>query len=59
MLAQLRNYLGLAVAYTQMAGKAALLPPTPLRFDPSLLGRFAAAGVLTLGSIYVFVRFLA
>jgi putative inorganic carbon (hco3(-)) transporter len=51
--------LGLSVAYTRMADRAALLPPTPLRFDPPLLGRFAAAGVFTLASIYVFVRFLA
>ena len=51
--------LGLAVAYTQMASRAALAPPTPLRFDLPLLSRFAAAGVFTLASIYVFVRFLA
>ncbi len=51
--------LGLSVAYTQMARGAALAPPTPLRFDLSLLGRFAAAGVLTLAGVYVFIRFLA
>jgi hypothetical protein len=51
--------LGLSVAYTRMAGRAALVPPTPLRFDLSLLSRFAVAGVFTLASIYVFVRFLA
>jgi O-antigen ligase len=51
--------LGLSVAFTQMARRAALVPPTPLRFDLSLLSRFAAAGVFTLASIYIFVRFLA
>jgi O-antigen ligase len=51
--------LGLSVAYTQMARRAALAPPPPLRFDLSLMGRFAAAGVFTLAGIYVFVRFLA
>jgi putative inorganic carbon (hco3(-)) transporter len=51
--------LGLSVSYTQMARRSALVPPTPLHFDASLLGRFAAAGVFTLASIYVFVRFLA
>ena len=51
--------LGLAVAYTQVASRTALFPPTPLRFDLSLLSRFAGAGAFTLASIYVFVRFLA
>ena len=51
--------LGLAVAYVQMANRSALLAPPPLRFDISLMSRFAAAGVCTLGGIYVFVRFVA
>jgi hypothetical protein len=51
--------LALSVSFTQIARRAALAPPTPLRFDLPLLGRFAAAGFFTLFSIYVFVRFLA
>jgi hypothetical protein len=51
--------LGLSVAYTGMAGRASLAPPSPMRFDMPLMCRFAAAGVFTLASIYVFVRFLA
>src|SRR5207244_2197247 len=51
--------LGLSVAYAQMSRRTSLLPPSPLRFDLSLLACFAAAGVFTLASIYVFVRFLA
>jgi O-antigen ligase len=51
--------LALSVSFTQIARRASLAPPTPLRFDLPLLGRFAAAGVVTLLSIYVFVRFLA
>jgi hypothetical protein len=51
--------LGLSSCFTQMARRASLAPPAPLRFDLGLLGRFAAAGVFTLFSIYVFVRFLA
>lgn len=51
--------IALSVAYTRLAHQAALAPPPPLRFDLSLVGRMAAAGVFTLFSIYVFVRFLA
>ncbi len=51
--------LALSVAYTHLAHQSALMAPPPLRFDLSLLGRMAAAGVFTLFSIYVFVRFLA
>jgi O-antigen ligase len=51
--------LALSVAYTQMAGRVCLAPPTPLRFDLPHLGRMAAAGVGMLACIYVFVRFLA
>ena len=51
--------LGMAVAYTQMAGRSAVVAPKPLRFDLFLLARFAAAGFCFLASLYVFVRFLA
>jgi hypothetical protein len=51
--------LALSVSFTQIARRASLVPHAPLRFDLPLLGRFAAAGVVTLLSIYVFVRFLA
>jgi O-antigen ligase len=51
--------LGMALTYAQMSRRASLLPLPPLRFDLPLLARFAAAGILTLASIYVFVRFVA
>ena len=51
--------LGLSVAFTQMATRACLPAPTPLRFDFTLLGRFATAGICCIFSIYVFVRYFA
>lgn len=51
--------LALSVAYTRMGQQAALVTPPPLRLDLPLLGRMVAAGIFTLFSIYVFVRFLA
>ncbi|MBI2805107.1 MAG: O-antigen ligase family protein [Planctomycetes bacterium] len=51
--------LALTVAYTRMAQRSALSAPAPLRFDLPQVGRIGAAGVFTLFSIYVFVRFLA
>jgi len=51
--------LAMAVAYTQMASRSALVAPAPLKLDVPLLARFGAAGFCMLASIYVFVRFLA
>ena len=51
--------LGLAVAYAQISARAFLPPIAPVRFDYTLVGRFAVAGVLCLGCIYVFVVFFA
>jgi putative inorganic carbon (hco3(-)) transporter len=51
--------LALSVAHTRMAQRSCLAAPPPLRLDIPLLVRFLAAGICTLGMIYVFVRFLA
>jgi putative inorganic carbon (hco3(-)) transporter len=51
--------LALACAYARTARRSCLNPPPVLRFDAFLLGCYLAAGFVTLGSIYAFVRFLA
>ncbi len=51
--------LALSASYTQMAQRAALAAPPPLRLDLPLLGRFVAAGFCMLFCIYIFVRIFA
>src|SRR5204863_8486378 len=46
--------LGLAAAYGRM--NPCLPAPPPLRFNASVMGRFAVAGFAFLVGIYVFVR---
>lgn len=51
--------LALAVAFTQMARRSALIAPPPLRMDVSLLLRFGAVGFGFLVFIFLFIRVLA
>ena len=51
--------LALAVSFTRMAQRAAVIAPPPLRWDGALMGRLAGAGFSVLAAIYVFVRFVA